>query len=35
MGNSLNMDLEGKHVVIKKEILKPEYHDVEKRVLSC
>lgn len=32
MGNSLNMDLEGKHVVIKKEILKPEYHDVEKRV---
>lgn len=32
MGNSLNIELEGKHVLISKERLKPEYHDEAKRV---
>ena len=35
MGNNLKIELEGKYILVSKKILKPEYHDNEKRVFFC
>jgi hypothetical protein len=35
MANALKEELEGKVVLIKKDYLKPEYHDDEKRRFLC
>jgi len=32
MGNSLNQELESKVVILSKECLKPEYHDIKQRL---
>lgn len=35
MANAINAELEGKVVLIKKEYMKPEFHDDDKRRFMC
>jgi hypothetical protein len=35
MSNKLNIDLKDKYVVLSKEYMKPEYHEVKSRVFLC